>query len=401
MIKPRLTFSFLFLLIWGLILPNHPPSAEPIPEKWSQLLKEIVEINSGTRHLEGNETVRARLIPEFERLGLQASVHELEAGHKLLSFEAPGARPELVLIGHIDTVFPKDASFTKLTRDGDRLMGPGVIDMKGGIILILQILEDLKGTGLLKKIRILLNDDEEIGSPYSNKKMRELVRGVKYGLVYEPGLPDGSVVTSQSGIQWLELTTTGKAAHAGMEPERGINACVELSHKIIETSKLARPDKKLTINAGVISGGTKANVVCEKASVKLDIRYVDKADLDWTLAAIEAIGEKNYVYNPLLKASPTTETKLTIRVPSMPETATIQIFKQAQEAARSLGKELEGRHVGYGSDANLLYDLGTQFLVGMGPYGGGMHTEEEFMLPESYEDRLELNLALIKRILSP
>ncbi len=210
-----------------------PVSAETAAE-WQSLLESLVDINSGTRNVEGLDAVREVLIPEFEKLGLRADIHDLDDGHKLVAMAVPGGAPEVLLMGHIDTVFPRDSTFQTFEAKGDRIYGPGIIDMKAGIVLILELLKRLEGSDRLEKVLVILNDDEEIGSPYSRALVRDLAAGVETGLVFEPGLPGGAVVTSHSGVRWLTLSVQGKAAHAGLEPEKGLNACVELSHKVVE-----------------------------------------------------------------------------------------------------------------------------------------------------------------------
>jgi len=372
--------------------------AQALPE-WQTLLERIVNINSGTRNIEGLDAVRQVLIPEFEKLGLAATTLELEDGHKLLSMMVPGGSPELLLMGHIDTVFGKEFEFQGYERRGDSIYGPGVIDMKGGIVLMLGLLQAYKGSDQLGKFMVLINDDEEIGSPYSNAQVKELVADVKAGLVFEPGLPGGAVVTSHSGVHWLTLTVEGRAAHAGLEPEKGINACVELADKVVRISKLSDPDSKLLVNVGVIKGGTKPNIVCETAEAGIDVRFVEKDDLQKVLAEIQTITDQMVVYNPLLEAAPTAGLKAVVTLPSMPPSSTERLYGLLQIAGKKTNQEVSGEHVGYGTDAGHLVETGMEVLVGLGPYGGGTHTEEERLVVSTYQERLDLTKALVDEIL--
>jgi len=373
-------------------------SAEPAA-KWQILLEKIVNINSGTKNIEGLDAVREALIPEFEKLGFEADIHNLDDGHKLVSMVVPGGKPELLFMGHIDTVFKKDSAFQEYEVKGDKIYGPGVIDMKAGIILMLELLKKFKDTDQLKKIIVIINDDEEIGSPHSHALVKKLVAGVKSGLVFEPGLPGGAVITSHSGVRWLTLSVQGKASHAGLEPEKGINACVELSYKVAELSKLTDFSKKLTVNVGVIDGGSKPNVVCEHAKAAIDIRFVEKDDIEKTVRKIQDITDKHYVYNDQLKAAPTARLETLVAIPSMPGSHTKRLYGLLEVAGESIGQKVNGTHVGYTSDANHLADTGMDLLVGLGPYGGGMHTDSEFLKISTYEERLKLTEALIKEIL--
>ena len=373
-------------------------TAESAPE-WQILLEKIVNINSGTQNIDGLEAIREVLIPEFEKLGFKATTHNLDDGHKVVSMVVPGGTPELLLMGHIDTVFRKDSKFQKYEVKGDKIYGPGIIDMKAGIIMMLGLLKRFKDTDQLKKFMVIINDDEEIGSPYSHLQVKELVADVKSGLVFEPGLPGGAVVTAHSGVLWLTLSVKGKASHAGLEPEKGINACVELSDKVVRISKLTDYAKKLTVNVGVINGGSKANVVCETAKAIIDVRFVEKVDLERTVRRIKAITDKMYVYNDYLKATPTVKLETLVAIPSMPSSHTKRLYGLLEIAGDSINQKVNGSHVGYGSDANQLADTGMDLLVGLGPYGEGMHTDSEYLTIATYELRLTLTEALIKEIL--
>ena len=392
--------AFFFAILVSFYLGGaEAATAEEISPVYMQLLQEIVNINSDTRNPEGLAQMRELLIPHFEALGLKVTRHKLAEGRELLSFEEPGAEPQVLLLGHLDTVFPKAGAFRQLTRQGDRLTGPGVIDMKGGLVLMLNALAQLKRGEQLGKIRVLLNDDEEIGSPYSKRSLRELAQGIPHGLVFEPGLEDGAVVRSQSGVRWIKLTTSGKAAHAGLEPENGINACVDLAHKVTKAAALAQPQKGLTINPGVMEGGTKPNVVCEKASVTIDVRFRDLPDWQAVSEVMEKIRGQSDVYNNKLRQGTSTELTQIAEMPPLPESDTQVLVQQAEEVAQALGQAFQARGVGYGSDANHLAGTSMQLLVGLGPYGGGMHSDKEYMLLSSYSDRLALVTGLLRKLL--
>ncbi|GHD56483.1 M20/M25/M40 family metallo-hydrolase [Jeongeupia chitinilytica] len=363
-----------------------------------QLLKQIVDINTETRNLAGLAQVRDVLVPRFESLGLKTTRHSLGNGREVLSFDTPGSTPKVLLVGHIDTVFAQTGDFQRLSEQGDQLVGPGVIDMKGGIVLMLNVLAQLKQAGKLQHVRVVLNDDEEIGSPYSKQTLRTLAGGIPYGLVFEPGLEDGAVVRSQSGVRWIKLTTNGKAAHAGLEPENGIDACLDLARKIAKVSQLAQPSKGLTLNPGVIEGGSKPNVVCDRASVTFDVRF--RADADWQAvsAAIGEIGQHSDVYNPQLKQGTRTEVTQLAEMPLLPEQQTQALAARVEAIAGAIGQPFHARSVGYGSDGNNLAETGMQLLVGVGPYGGGMHSRNEHMLVSSYQNRLTLMTQLISQL---
>jgi glutamate carboxypeptidase len=372
--------------------------AETAPE-WQTLLEKIVNINSGTQNTDGLDAVRQVLVPEFEKLGFQVTTDDVGDGHKVVSMVVPDGTPEVLLMGHIDTVFTTDSPSQTYAIQGDSIAGPGVIDMKAGIVLMLDLLKQFEGTDQLGKFMVIINDDEEIGSPYSKALVKDLAADVGAGLIFEPGLPGGAVVTSQSGLVWLTLSVEGKASHAGLEPQLGINACVELADKVVRLSKLSDYSRKLSVNVGTISGGTKPNVVCESAEARIDMRFVEADDRQKTLTAIQAIADEMSVYNEVLGAAPTATLETVVDIPSMPPSSAKRLYALLQTAGKTTGQQVSGQHVGYVSDANQLAGTGMDLLVGLGPYGGGMHTDDEFMTISTYQERLDLTKALVDDIL--
>ena len=383
--------------VLGLLLVTSATAGDNHTTNPERLLAPLVNTNTGTRNVTGLNKARSLLVPEFETLGYETTTYRLPEGRQVVSFQFPDTKPDIMLLGHIDTVFPADSPFKTLRIAGGRLFGPGVIDMKGGITLILDILARLD-TRIRRQIRIVLNDDEEIGSPYTLPTLRELAGGMRFGLVFEPGLPDGALVTSQSGVVWLDLEVTGKEAHAGLEPEKGINACVELSHKVVSLAALTDYKRNLTVNTGVLRGGTKPNVVCKKALARLDVRYVDPRDLETLTQRIREIAMRMTVRNPDSSIGLSAKLKEIVMLPSLTSKNTRSIFEVARKAAQTLGQTITGRHVGYASNANQLTDTGVELLVGLGPYGGGMHTDQEFMSIAAYQKRLQLGIELIRSL---
>ncbi|MGQ5523445.1 M20/M25/M40 family metallo-hydrolase [Chitinimonas sp. PSY-7] len=372
-----------------------------IAPHYRQLLQQLVDINTDTRNVAGLEDARKMLIPEFEALGMVLTRHRLKQdGREVLAFEVPNAQPQILFVGHIDTVFASSSKFRQLTEQADRLVGPGVIDMKGGVVLMLNVLAQLKQTGQLDKVRIVLNDDEEIGSPWSKETLRSLAKGIPFGLVFEPGLSDGAVVSSQSGVRWIKVTSSGKAAHAGLEPENGIDACRDIALKIKQITELAKPDRGLTINPGVVEGGSKPNVVCENASVTFDIRFRSPKDWEELSTAIELITKHSDVFNERLQKGPQTTAVQIAELPPLSEGQTTQLRKLLEASASTLGQSVQARPVGYGSDGNHLAVTGMQLLVGLGPFGGGMHSEQEFMRIDAYANRLDLITHMVGKLLN-
>lgn len=391
---------WLTTLTFGLAL-HAAAHANPdaIAPHYLELLRDIVNINTDTQNVTGLAKAREVLIPHFEELGMKTSRHRLaEPGREVLSFELPGAEPRVLLVGHLDTVFGESSAFQTFELQSDRVVGPGVIDMKGGIVLMLNVLAQLKQSGQLGAVRVVLNDDEEIGSPHSKQTLRALGRGIPYGLVFEPGLDDGAVVSSQAGVRWIKLTSQGKAAHAGLEPENGIDACLDVVRKVQKLTDLSRPEVGLTINPGVIEGGRKPNVVCDRASVTVDVRFRSPADWRDLASAIERIRAHSDVFNQRLGQGAASQVTQLAEMPPLPASSTQTLVESWKVVTAQLGRSFKARGVGYGSDGNHLADLGMQLLVGLGPYGGGMHSDKEFMWLSSYRERLTLVTALVQKL---
>lgn len=373
--------------------------SDRIEPQYHQLLRDLVDINTDTSNIAGIEAARQLLIPKFVALGMQVIRHRLgQTGREVLEFTLPNARAKVMFVGHLDTVFAESSLFRNLSEQPGRLVGPGVIDMKGGVVLMLNVLSRLKETGRLDQVSVVLNDDEEIGSPSSKDTLRRLAKDIPYGLVFEPGLADGSVISSQSGVRWVRLSSKGKLAHAGLEPENGIDACRDIAQKITQITELAEPERGLTINPGVMEGGSKPNVVCENASVTFDVRFRDQQDWVALLAAIKRIANQSAVHNLHLQQGPITSVTQLAELPLLPEGKTIRLRQLLAESATALGQTITARPVGYGSDGNNLAVTNMQLLVGIGPYGGGMHSEQEFMQIDAYIKRLDLVTHIVNRL---
>lgn len=305
---------------------------------------------------------------------------------------------KVLLVGHTDTVFKTLTPEVRNYPRSGRLLGPGVIDMKGGLVVMLEALSAL-ARERRKGIRVLINDDEEVGSPHSGTKLLELARSIPSVLVFEPGLEKGEVVTSEAGVSWLDLEVKGRASHAGLAPEKGINACEILAKLSLKILALQKPSEKLTINLGVLEGGTVPNVVCETAKARFDIRFVEASQLAQVKTLIQ--GYLKEVAGTRENGLPHLSALEVAGVPSLSPRSSRKLLAEAKLGAEKLGMpRLEGRHVGYASDGNRLASLpGTQVLAGLGPYGGQMHTDQEFLFIESLESRAKLSAHLITRLM--
>lgn len=304
----------------------------------------------------------------------------------------PGAAPVLV-IGHLDTVWPPGTVATRPFRtDGELAFGPGVFDMKAGLVQGLFALAALRALGRLPRrpVVFLATPDEELGSRASRAVVEAEARGAAAALVLEPAAgPRGALKTARKGVGWYRLVVTGRPAHAGLDPGKGVSALEELSRLILACHALSDPARGTTVNVGVASGGTRANVVAAEASAEVDVRVSSREEADRADAAIRALRP----VHP--EACLVVEGGLN-RPPMERSAATARLFAQAQAAAAGLGLgELTETSVGGGSDGNFTAALGVPTLDGLGAVGDGAHALHE----QVRLDRMPERAALLARLL--
>ncbi|HEV3073583.1 MAG TPA: M20/M25/M40 family metallo-hydrolase [Thermoanaerobaculia bacterium] len=304
---------------------------------------------------------------------------------------AAGPRlPAQLLLGHCDTVWPLGmlATMPVETRDG-RLYGPGVYDMKGGLVQALFALRALRELRLDPPAMPLLfvNSDEEIGSGESTRWVRLLARGVRRVFVLEPSLgPEGRLKTGRKGVGQFVVTVRGRAAHAGLEPERGASAVLELSHVIQRLHALADPARGIAVNVGVVSGGLRGNVVPPDARAEVDVRVLWEDDVPALEAAIRGLA-------PTLPGTRLEVTGAIDRPPLIATPANLALWRTAAAAARRLGLPLGHGTAGGASDGNTTSRT-TATLDGLGAVGGGAHSVDEHVELARMPERAAL-LALL------
>ncbi len=369
-----------------------------------ELLAELVAIPSGSTAPAGPRAVLDRLAPSFESLGFAATWQEGQhpeltapSHHLLLERPRPGALPVLHL-GHADTVFDEVGSARPLERGPARWSGPGVADMKGGLVVLLgtqQLLAEVGGLDALDT-RIVLNSDEEIQSASSRALIEEAARGRALGLVYEPGRPGGTLlggaVLARKGVGAYRVEVQGVAAHAGNAYEQGRNAIVGAAHRIQALAARTERSRDLTVNVGLISGGTSRNTVAARCTFEVDLRFWEAADGAGADAAIRTLTE---VIDP---AGCTATVQGGIgRPPWRRRAEDERLHAVFTGAASSLGLGLDLFEVGGGSDANFLAARGLPVLDGLGAVGTGYHRPDEAIDPRSLGPRMALTaLALLR-----
>ena len=305
--------------------------------------------------------------------------------------ESPPGLPTQLLLGHCDTVWPAGTlEEMPLEVDSDVIRGPGVYDMKGGLAGLVFALRALRELGLEPEVDpvVLVNSDEERGSPDSRRVIEKLAGRSARAFVLEPALgPQGKLKIARKGGGRFRIEVTGKSAHAGLEPEAGASAILELSHVIQKLHALNDPHRGVSVNVGVIEGGYRPNVVAARASAVVDVRVPSARDA----ARIEyAIG----TIRPVIPGA-TIEVEGGIRRPPMePTPASLALWRAVREVGRGLGLELEETTVGGMSDGNTASQH-TPTLDGLGPIGDGAHAAHEYVSIDGLVERTALLAAAL------
>jgi glutamate carboxypeptidase len=366
-------------------------------------LERLVSVDCGSYTKAGVDEVGAWTGARLAELGARVERHpSAELGDTVVgTFEGPADGPAVLLIGHLDTVFePGTAAARPFTiRDG-RAHGPGVSDMKAGLLGGLYALAALRAFGPpggstpdwlpVGRIVFVANPDEEIGSPVSGPLIRELAAQVDVALVLEGARANGDIVSARKGVSDIRLTLKGRAAHAGIEPEKGRSAILEAAHKIVALHALNGRWPGVTVNAGVVRGGTRPNIVPDEASVVLDLRAVRRADQEAAEAAIGEIAGTSTV--------PDVVTELAVAARHWPmekRAASGRLVELAVGLAADLGFTLRDAATGGASDANTTSGMGVPTLDGLGPVGGEDHAPGEYIELDSVVPRTTLLAGLL------
>ncbi len=360
-------------------------------------IRELVEIESPSDSKPAVDRIAAVLALKFEVLGGRTQLHRSnDFGDSLqIDFRSGANRPPVLLLGHYDTVYPLGtlASMPCKIENG-RLRGPGVLDMKSGIALMLHAIEALQAWhgALPRPVTVFLVSDEEVGS-YSSRKITEALAKQSAGvLVLEPaaGLR-GAVKTARKGVGEYTLRVKGVAAHAGLDPGKGHSAILELAHQIAAISKLNNLRQGLSVNPGVIQGGTRTNVIAADASVGIDVRIKSAkqaSGIDRKLRSLKLFDK---------------HCKLEItgginRLPMERTAGVAALYKNAREIAGQVGWKLEEAAVGGGSDGNFTAGMGIPTLDGMGGVGEGAHAVHEYIVISELPRRALLLAGMIESV---
>ncbi len=327
-----------------------------------------------------------------ERISHSPTEGERQLGDLVIG-RLPGSGPRLLLIGHMDTVFePGTAAERPFKVDGDRATGPGVSDMKGGLLAGLHALGALRSLDRTPSVTFVANPDEEIGSPFSTSHIRELVAEHDAALVLECARANGDIVSARKGIADYEVTITGRAAHAGVEPEKGRSAILEAAHLVLALHALNGRWPSATVNAGVIEGGSRPNVVAASCRMEVDVRAASASEFEMAAAELEGI-----VTRPTIEGVSATLRRAAFHPPMERTPGNARLAKLAIAIAAELGFELRDALTGGASDANTTTAAGLPTLDGLGPVGGDDHSPDEWLDLSSVVPRTTLLATLIDR----
>ena len=388
-----------------------PPSIAALPARTAELgalLERWANINSGSGHAAGLARMADTLRADFSRAFPAATIEEINTdapgfnppGSRALRIRLrPAAPTQVFLCGHYDTVYEADDAF-QVCRwlDATTINGPGVADMKGGLVTILAALQAFEATPHAASVgwEVLLTPDEETGSHGTAHLFRAAARDHQFGFVFEPGRPNGNIIHSRKGTGGLVATCHGRAAHAAKVPNDGRSAILALAEFLLDAAKIPAEMPDVMVNVGNIRGGTAAtNVVPHFAESEIDIRITKIADSEPLLARFQALADRINTRDGI---------KLTLkggfnRPPKECLPAEEAVFPEWQRAARDVGvPEFTWVHGGGGSDGNFLTAGGLPNLDGIGPIGDNLHSDREFCRVETIAPRAQIVALFLHRV---
>ena len=356
-------------------------------------LRNIVEMNSWTKNKEGVDACAALFSSWMQALDYSLERHTREEiGDHLHFRSAQKEGKKLLLLGHLDTVFPPH-TFEKFTEDEQWIYGPGVCDMKGGNHVALQALRDVYTKfGKIENIDFLLVSDEETGSDDSKYLSAAIAKEYDYCMVFEAAGVHDEIVVGRKGVGTFFIDIEGKAAHAGNHYSDGADANLEAAQKLMALVALTNLDKQTTVNVGKVSGGIGANTISPKAKLTLELRYTMTDERDRVLQAIEEIVERSYVEGTVSKLSGGIQRD--VMQPSPEQTAFVGKINSL------CGITLATEKRGGVSDANVISAQGVATLDGWGPFGDGDHTIHERASKKSFEERIILVSEIFEHFLN-
>lgn len=380
-------------------------------EEMVRLLQKWSHINSGTKNLAGLRIMLSELKNAFAVLGgemqevslpprivVDRSGNSIEehSGAALLIQKYPDANFKVLLGGHMDTVYSAESPFQKTKRiDQNKLIGPGVTDMKGGLIVMLKALQALERSPFAGKIgwEVIINPDEEVGSPASQSLFIEAARRNDLGLLYEPSFSDGVLVSSRKGSANFTIVFRGKSAHAGRDFFEGKNAIIAAAKFALAIESLTNAEKGVTVNVGNFNAVGPVNIVPDLAIVGVNIRVLNSVDFPHILSHIKDCADRlngNGISVAFHEHS--------ARVPKPFDEKNHALFEKIRSCAKELGIDLKARPSGGVCDGNILSEQGLPTIDTLGVVGGNIHTYDEYILLDSLMERATLSALFLMKL---
>jgi glutamate carboxypeptidase len=357
-------------------------------------LRRLVEVESPSEYKAGVDLAGEMVAGWAGELGARVKRHRQKIYGDVLEIRFGPSRSKqgrVLVLGHLDTVWPIGTLEKMPWREQDgKLWGPGVLDMKAGVVMALEAIDALRRVGMERPVTLLLVSEEELGSPVSRTITERLAAGCVAALVLEPaqGL---AYKTSRKGVGLFGLRVEGVGAHAGVDFDRGHSAVLEMARLSLQVSGFTDRHKQLTVNVGVVKGGTRSNVVASECVAEVDVRIARAADA----ARVER----------MFRALKVTDTgcRLVVsgginRPPMERKAGTVALFQLARKIAAKIGLELEEAATGGGSDGNFTAAIGVATLDGMGAVGGGAHASHEHVEIAHLAERTALLAGIVAGI---
>lgn len=398
-------------------MTDYTPYLSPIDTQRQQMIDTVIawsSINSGSYHVEGVRAIREALARGFAPLGAEAEIIPLaplevvnsqgeieqkEIAEALRLRKRPDAPLQVFLCGHMDTVFPRDSSF-QIARwlNENTLNGPGVADLKGGLVVMLHALMALEASPWAPQIgwEILFNPDEEIGSQSSHPLLVEAAARNHFGMIYEPALADGTLAGERKGSGNFTFVIRGRAAHAGRDFDSGRNAIALLAELIQKLYALNGKRDGVTINPGKIEGGGPVNIVPDLAILRFNIRLPRAEDQAWAEAQLQALQQE---FSARDGFSVSLHGKFT-RPPKPLSSSNHHLFELVHDCGAMLGLTISHKPSGGCCDGNNLAAAGLPNIDTLGVRGGNIHSHDEFLLVDSLTERAKLSALLLMRVAS-
>lgn len=366
-------------------------------EPMLELIEKLVNIDSGSTCKAGVDKIGEILINEYKQMDLSIEIKENEEfGNNIVIKHKEALKPEILLIAHMDTVFPIGTAAERPFTIKDGLaFGPGVADMKASQVTLLYAMKYLyeKNDAALKNVIIILNSDEEIGSPTSRELIEEISKEVKYALVMEPARKDGSIVSSRRGGGRYTLHVHGRSAHSGVAPEEGRSAIEELAYKTIKLNHLTDHEQGISVSVGIVEGGDAVNMIPDSATGYVDVRVESDEQSLEIAKQIENICSVPDVPGTTIDL----EGGIT-RPPMELDDKNQKLLEIVKEVGSSFGLKVTDSHTGGGSDASFPSHLGVATIDGVGPIGGKLHNEGEYLEIDSLTERCFLLAETVSRL---